>query len=92
MILWVAAALAFVAEWSAPGQGMSRIGYALVAVILISGAFSFLARISRRADPRTRFAKLLPRQVSLLRGGSVLRLAVEQLCPATSFCSNKVTS
>jgi sodium/potassium-transporting ATPase subunit alpha len=30
VILWVAAALAFVAEWSAPDQGMSRIGYALI--------------------------------------------------------------
>ena len=34
LILWVAAGLAFVAEWSAPGQGMAKIGYAIVAVIL----------------------------------------------------------
>ena len=36
LILWVAAGLAFVAEWSAPGQGMAKIGYAIVAVILVS--------------------------------------------------------
>ena len=29
VILWVAAALAFLAEWNAPGQGMARLGYAI---------------------------------------------------------------
>jgi magnesium-transporting ATPase (P-type) len=52
VILWIAAALAFVAEWSAPGQGMARIGYALIGVILVSGSFSFLAGTSCRAHPR----------------------------------------
>jgi len=41
VILWAAAALAFIAEWSAPGEGMGRIGVALVACILVSGLFSF---------------------------------------------------
>ena len=41
LILWVAAGLAFVAEWSEPGQGMAKIGYAIVIVILVSGVFSF---------------------------------------------------
>ena len=41
LILWAAAGLAFLAEWSDPGQGMARIGYAIVIVILVSGLFSF---------------------------------------------------
>ena len=41
VILWIAAGLAFVAEWSAPGQGMARIGFALIGVILVSGLFAF---------------------------------------------------
>ena len=41
LILWVAAGLAFVAEWSDPGQGMAKVGYAIVTVILVSGLFSF---------------------------------------------------
>jgi sodium/potassium-transporting ATPase subunit alpha len=41
LILWIAAALALVAEWRAPGQGMARLGYAIVAVILVSAVFSF---------------------------------------------------
>jgi len=39
LILWLAAALALLAEWIDPGQGMAKIGYALVAVIVVSGIF-----------------------------------------------------
>ena len=41
IILWIAAALAFFAEWREPGQGMATLGFAIVGVILINGAFSF---------------------------------------------------
>ena len=41
IILWIAAALAFFAEWREPGQGMATLGFAIVDVILINGAFSF---------------------------------------------------
>ena len=41
LILWFAAGLAFLAEWSDPGQGMAKIGYAIIAVIVVSGLFSF---------------------------------------------------
>jgi sodium/potassium-transporting ATPase subunit alpha len=33
--------LAFVAEWSDPGHGMAKVGYAILAVIVVSGLFSF---------------------------------------------------
>jgi Cation transporter/ATPase, N-terminus len=41
LILWVAAALAFFAEWRAFGEGMAKIGYAIVVVILVSAVFAF---------------------------------------------------
>jgi sodium/potassium-transporting ATPase subunit alpha len=41
LILWVAAGLAFFAEWSDPGQDMAKVGYAIVTVIVVSGLFSF---------------------------------------------------
>jgi sodium/potassium-transporting ATPase subunit alpha len=41
LLLWVAAGLALVAEWSAPGEGMATVGYAIAIVILVSGLFSF---------------------------------------------------
>jgi sodium/potassium-transporting ATPase subunit alpha len=80
VILWVAAALAFFAEWSTPGQGMARIGYTLVGVILISGLFSFWQEY-RAERTLNALQKLLPREVSLLRGGSLARWAVDQLVP-----------
>ena len=80
VILWVAAALAFVAEWSAPGQGMARIGYALIGVILVSGIFSFWQEY-RVEQTLNALQQLLPQQVNLLRGGAVARLSVEQLVP-----------
>src|SRR5574343_1335473 len=41
LILWLAAALAFVAAHYQPGQGMATLGAAIVGVIVINGAFSF---------------------------------------------------
>lgn len=80
VVLWVAAGLAFVAEWSAPGQGMAKLGVAIVAVILISGLFSFWQeyRVERTLDA---LRKLLPQQVKVLRAGKVGQLLVEQLVP-----------
>jgi len=80
IILWVAAALAFVAEWSAPGQGMARIGYALIGVILVSGIFSFWQE-NRVEQALNALQKLLPRQASVRRGGAVVLAPVEQLVP-----------
>jgi sodium/potassium-transporting ATPase subunit alpha len=80
VILWIAATLAFVAEWSAPGQGMARIGYALIGVILVSGFFSFWQEY-RVEQTLNALQKLLPPQVSVLRGGSAVRAPVEQLVP-----------
>ena len=41
IILWLAAALAFTADWLQPGEGMGRLGVAILCVILINGLFSF---------------------------------------------------
>jgi len=38
LILWIAAALAFFAEWREPGQGMATLGFAIVGVIYCKGA------------------------------------------------------
>jgi len=80
LILWVAAGLAFVAEWRDPGQGMAKIGISIVVVILVSGSFSFWQeyRVEQSLDALTR---LLPSQVQVLRDGLVATLAAEQLVP-----------
>ena len=80
VILWVAAGLAFFAQWSDPGQGMAKIGFAIVAVILVSGVFSFWQEF-RVEQTLAALRKLLPRQTSVVREGKVIRIPAEQLVP-----------
>ncbi len=80
LILWVAAALAFVADRYDPGKGMDRVGAAVVAVILISGVFAFWQEY--RAERTLEALKdLLPRQVRTLRDGEVRALQTDLLVP-----------
>ena len=78
LILWAAAALAFIADRYSPGEGMANVAYALVAVIGVSGLFSFWQeyRIERTL---TALQKLLPRTATALRGGSIVELPVERI-------------
>ncbi len=80
IVLWLAALLAFIAEWKSPGQGMARLGYALIAVILVSGLFSFWQEY-RIGKALSALRRLLPQQAQVLRDGSVLRVATEALVP-----------
>jgi calcium-translocating P-type ATPase len=80
LTLWVAAGLAFFADWSDPGQDMAKVGYAIVTVILVSGLFSFWQeyRVERTVAA---LRKLLPQQAQVLREGKVTRVPAEQLVP-----------
>ncbi len=80
VVLWFSAGLAFVAEWNDPGHGMAKVGYAVVIVILVSGAFSFWQE--RRVE-RTLAAlqQLLPRTITVLRNQVPVEVAVERLVP-----------
>src|SRR6516165_6926929 len=80
LILWLAAALAFLAEWVDPGQGMAKIGYAVVAVIIVSGLFSFWQefRIERTLAA---LRQLLPQHVDVLRENKAVRVLADQLVP-----------
>ncbi len=80
LILWVAAGLAFTAEWIEPGEGMAKIGYAIVTVILVSGVFSFWQEY-RVEKTLAALRRLLPQKVKLLRDGKVMLGSVEQVVP-----------
>jgi calcium-translocating P-type ATPase len=80
LILWVAAALAFFAEWRAPGEGMAKIGYAIVVVIFVSAVFSFWQEY-RAEQTLAALRQLLPQQAAILREGKVVQLPSEQLVP-----------
>ena len=80
MILWIGAGLSFVAEYFAPGQGMARLGVAIVGVILINGVFSFWQEYkAERAVAALR--QLLPQKVHALRAGEIAGLLASQLVP-----------
>ena len=80
LILGLAAGLAFLAEWSDPGQGMAKIGYAILAVIVVSGLFSFWQEF-RVERTLAALRELLPQQVDVLREGKAVRLLADQLVP-----------
>ncbi len=80
LILWVAAGLAFFADWSDPGQHMARVGYAIVIVILVSGLFSFWQEY-RVEQSLAALRKLLPQQAQVLREGRVTRVPADELVP-----------
>ncbi|MBI5751772.1 MAG: cation-transporting P-type ATPase [Hydrogenophilales bacterium] len=80
IILWVGAALAFIAEYFDPGQGMARLGVAIVGVILINGIFSFWQEYkAERAIAALR--QLLPQQVKAVRSGEVVQILATELVP-----------
>jgi sodium/potassium-transporting ATPase subunit alpha len=80
LILWLAAALAFLAEWSDPGQDMAKVGYAILVVILVSGLFSFWQEF-RVERTLAALRELLPQQVDVLRDGKAVRLHADSLVP-----------
>jgi calcium-translocating P-type ATPase len=80
IILWLGAALAFLAEYFDPGQGMVRLGVAIVGVILINGVFSFWQEYkAERAVDALR--QLLPQQVTVSRDGEVVERLASELVP-----------
>jgi calcium-translocating P-type ATPase len=72
-LLWVAAALAFVA-------GMPELGWAVVAVVLINGVFSYVQE-ERAEHAATRLRALLPSQVTVRRDGRLGRVDTVDLVP-----------
>ena len=80
IIMWLAAALAFFAEWHAPGEGMAKVGYAIVTVIFVSAVFSFWQEY-RVEKSLAALQSLLPDMVNVLRDGTVANLPVSQLVP-----------
>lgn len=80
LILWLAAGLAFFAEYQQPHNGMAMLGYAILGVIVINGVFSFWQQY-RAERAITALQKLLPQNVKVLRNGKLEQILVVQLVP-----------
>lgn len=80
VVLWAAAAMAGLAEYQQPGQGMGMLAFAIILVILINGSFAFWQEYrSERALESLR--GLLPSNVKVRRSGVIVELGTEALVP-----------
>ncbi|HJV25647.1 MAG TPA: cation-transporting P-type ATPase [Aromatoleum sp.] len=80
VVLWIASGLAFLLEREMPGQGMTRLGYAIVGVIVVSGLFTYWQEF-RAERTLAALLQLLPDRVRVLRDGCVSSLGAEALVP-----------
>lgn len=83
LLLWIAAAICFVSAWFDPSSNMLPIGWAIVIVILLNGAFGFYQEF-RTEKSLESLRKILPLQVRVRRGG------VEQVVLAEELVSGDI--
>jgi calcium-translocating P-type ATPase len=80
IILWIGAALAFLAEQFDPGQGMARLGVAIIGVIVVNGVFSFWQEY-KAEQAVAALRQLLPQKVQALRDGAIVEMLAGDLVP-----------
>ena len=80
LILLVAAGLAFFADARDPGRGMAALGWAIVGVVVVNGAFAFWQE--DRAERAVEALKgLLPHEATVRRDGAAVRIETGLLVP-----------
>ena len=80
LILLLAAGLAFLADAHDPGQGMAALGWAILGVVVVNGAFAFWQE--ERAERAVEALKgLLPHEATVRRDGVAVRIATGLLVP-----------
>ncbi len=80
LILWLAAGLAFFANYRQPGEGMGTLGYAILGVIIINGLFAFWQQF-RAERAVAALEKLLPHYVKAIREGNISLILAADLVP-----------
>lgn len=80
LLLWLAAAIAFVAELMQPNQDMATLGYAIVGVIAINGLFSF-GQEYKAERMLAELARLLPTHVKVVRDAHTMAVPSDDLVP-----------
>jgi sodium/potassium-transporting ATPase subunit alpha len=80
LLLWIAAALCFVAEAMKPGEGMATLGWAILGVIVINAIFSFIQEY--RAERAIHaLHRLLPANAWVIRGDQPTQVARDAIVP-----------
>ncbi|HSB52298.1 MAG TPA: HAD-IC family P-type ATPase, partial [Dissulfurispiraceae bacterium] len=80
VLLWIASGLCFLSEHLHPGEGMLSLGLAIIGVILINAAFTFVQeyRAERAVEALKR---LLPFNVKVVRGGVTREIPAREVVP-----------
>jgi sodium/potassium-transporting ATPase subunit alpha len=80
LLLWLAAGLAFAADYLHPGEGMATLGWAILGVIIVSAVFSFVQEYkAERAVQALRH--LLPTHAWVLRAGRHQQVSRTEIVP-----------
>ncbi|MDD4855962.1 MAG: cation-transporting P-type ATPase [Sulfuricurvum sp.] len=80
LLLWVAAAISFVTAWFDPASNMLPIGWAIVIVIVLNGAFGFYQEF-RTEKSLEALRNMLPLKVSVCRQGIENMVLATELVP-----------
>ena len=80
LLLWFAAALCFLSEYLHPGEGLLRLGIAILAVIFINAIFTFIQEY-RTEKAIEELRKMLPFRVAVIRGGAELEIDAADIVP-----------
>lgn len=80
LLLWFAAALCFLSEYLHPGEGLFRLGVAILAVIFINALFTFFQEY-RTEKAIAELRKLLPFRVIVVRDGIETEIDARVIVP-----------
>ncbi|TAN43316.1 MAG: cation-transporting P-type ATPase [Nitrospirae bacterium] len=80
MLLWIASALSFLSEYLHPGEGMMRLGIAILGVILINGVFTFVQEY-RAEKSFEKLRLMLPFKVKVVREKETLEVNAREVVP-----------
>jgi sodium/potassium-transporting ATPase subunit alpha len=80
LLLWFAAALCFLSEYLHPGEGLLRLGIAILAVIFINAIFTFIQEY-RTEKAIEELRKMLPFRVAVIRGAAEIEVDAAEIVP-----------
>jgi sodium/potassium-transporting ATPase subunit alpha len=80
ILLWIAAALAFTAEFMKPGEGMGTLGWAIIGVIVINAVFAFFQEYKAERAVHA-LHRLLPARAWVLRSDQPHNVSRSEIVP-----------
>jgi sodium/potassium-transporting ATPase subunit alpha len=80
LLLWIAAGLAFAADFMRPGEGMATLGWAIIGVIVINAVFAFLQEYKAERAVQA-LHRLLPDKAWVTRGGQSIEITRSEIVP-----------